>query len=217
MTAFGLAAREESWDRKNGKTMYKLLVLCLTGWSGLSMTVLPLLASEDWASRGVGTGVQSLLALGLALGYWLGGRLSLRAPSLQKLAAIFLVATWTSMPVVLAAEPVRALIAHWTSDPGSGGLLFAALLLWLPTLLLAMVPAYATRLLTCEAGDSGRGAGSSFGCWAFGAAAVAGVPYTLNQPHGADWVLWGVAAGAITIGGLALLGGRRLSRESGLP
>ncbi len=104
----------------------------------------------------------TVFMVSLSLGYLLGGRLSLRNPSLDKLAAAFLCGGVALVPLVHAAEPAMAWLFDLIEDPRYGSLAASLVLFSLPTVLLGMISPYAVRLLVRTAPESGHVAGTLY-------------------------------------------------------
>jgi hypothetical protein len=186
--------------------MYRVFILLVVGWSGLIAAILFVLSGHLPALAGAGSTVALLIAL--SLGSVVGGRLSVRAPSLQKLAAILMLAAWTAMPTVLVADSVVGLIATWIADARIAAFMTGLALLFVPGFLAGMLAPYAVRLLATEREDSGRQAGDVYGVAGLGVLVGAILLSAVNI----DRVVWVMIASAVTLGGAALLIGRRLSR-----
>ena len=104
----------------------------------------------------------SIFMLSLAIGYLLGGRLSVRAPSLKRFASIFIVGALLMYPLVLFADPVMNAIFLRVEDPRYGSLLASAFLFILPTVVLGMISPYSVRLLVECVEESGKVAGALY-------------------------------------------------------
>ena len=105
----------------------------LAPWFGSSIYV--------WGS------IITVFMLSLSLGYLLGGRWSLRAPSLAKFGSIFLVAAAILAPAVLLAEPVMAFTFARIEDPRYGSLVASLALFVAPTVVLGAISPYSVRLM----------------------------------------------------------------------
>ncbi len=95
----------------------------------------------------------------LALGYLLGGRWSLRSPSLGRFGGIFLAGAVLLYPLVYFGEPAMIWIFEAIEDPRYGSLAASMLLFVCPTLMLGMISPYAVRLAITTAEESGNIAG----------------------------------------------------------
>ena len=94
--------------------------------------------------------------LALSLGYLAGGRASLSAPSLRRLALILLVAALCLLPALLFGDALLEWLSTLIPDPRFGSLLGAALLFFLPTAVSGMVSPYAVRLLVADRASAGH-------------------------------------------------------------
>ncbi|MEO7775060.1 MAG: fused MFS/spermidine synthase [Steroidobacteraceae bacterium] len=156
--------------------LIRILICTLAGWSGFFVMGVELLggrllAPSFGSSIYVWGALITVFMLALSIGYLLGGRLSLRAPSLAKLGVLLLLAALTTLPVLwLAGAPLDSLSIAWP-DPRWGSLLAAATLFFVPTVLSGMVSPYCVRLLVEDAGRSGQRAGLLYFVSTFGSAA----------------------------------------------
>ena len=156
--------------------MQRLFIFLIAGWSGFFVMAIELLSGRILApsfgsSIHVWGGIITVFMLALALGYLLGGRWSLRDPSLRRLALILIAGATTTIPVVLLGDPLLDWIFDRVQDPRYGSLLSATLLFFVPTTLAGMVSPYAVRLLVNQSQLSGHLAGLLYFCSTFGSAA----------------------------------------------
>src|SRR5476651_2376556 len=91
--------------------MYRGLLYLIAGWSGFFVMAIELLGGRLLApyfgsSIYVWGAIITVFMLALSLGYLWGGRASLYAPSLKRLAAILLAAAATTLPVLLWGDPM---------------------------------------------------------------------------------------------------------------
>jgi MFS family permease len=153
-----------------------MLVYGIAGWSGYFVMATELLAGRIVApffggSIYVWGAVITVFMLALALGYLVGGRLSLSNPSLRKLGALLVIAALSALVLVLSGNPVLEAIADRVPDPRYGTLLACIALFFLPTFLSGMVSPYAVRLLVTQTSTSGASAGWLYFVSTFGSAA----------------------------------------------
>lgn len=113
----------------------------------------------------------AVFMLSLALGYLGGGALSLRAPSLRRFGAIFVVAAAVLYPLLASAEAIMAWTFERVEDPRYGSLVAALLLFVVPTVVLGAISPYAVRLLVPSREQSGRVAGGLYFVSTLGSAA----------------------------------------------
>src|ERR1039457_7432500 len=86
--------------------MYRLLLYVIAGWSGFLVMGIELLGGRLLApyfgsSIYVWGAIITVVMLALSLGYLAGGRASLSAPSLRRVAAILLAAAAGTLPVLV--------------------------------------------------------------------------------------------------------------------
>ncbi len=140
------------------------LILALTFTGGFSIMSIELLAGRMLApffgsSIYVWGSIITIFMLSLSLGYLLGGRLSLRAPSLFRFGILFLVAGSTITPLLLAAGSIMEAVFVTIEDPRYGSLVASFALFFVPTAAMGTISPYAVRLLVDTAGHSGNVAG----------------------------------------------------------
>ena len=141
-----------------------LLIYCLAFVGGFVIMSLELLGGRALApyfgsSIYVWGSIITVFMASLALGYLLGGRLSLHNPSLLRFAAIFLAGALLLYPLAHFSEAIMAWIFTLVEDPRYGSLAAATLLFVCPTLVLGMISPYSVRLLVRTAEESGNIAG----------------------------------------------------------
>lgn len=101
----------------------------------------------------------TVFMLSLALGYLLGGRLSLHHPTLGRFALIFLGAALCLYPLVYFSQPIMVWIFDRVVDPRYGSLLASSALFIVPTVIMGMISPYAIRMLVESTDRSGQVAG----------------------------------------------------------
>lgn len=101
----------------------------------------------------------TVFMLSLSLGYLIGGRWSIRNPSLMRFGGIFIVGALLMYPLVSFAEPVMQWIFKSISDPRYGSLAASTFLFMAPTIILGMISPYSVRLLVVSIERSGQVAG----------------------------------------------------------
>ena len=120
----------------------------LNPWFGSSIYV--------WGS------VISVFMIALALGYLLGGKLSLYSPSLRKLGVFLILGCIFIAPQSYLAEAVMSWVFERVLDP-RGGSLLAAMTLFVPaTIVLGAISPYSVRLLVNSTRQSGNVAGKLY-------------------------------------------------------
>jgi len=155
--------------------MYRGLLYLIAGWSGFFVMAVELLGGRLLApyfgsSIYVWGAIITVFMLALSLGYLLGGRASLSAPSLRRLALILLSAAVTTLPVLLLGDILLEHLSAALSDPRFGSLTAALLLFFLPTCISGMVSPYAVRLLIADRASAGHLAGKLYFVSTFGSA-----------------------------------------------
>lgn len=95
----------------------------------------------------------------LAVGYLIGGQLSLRSPSLRGLGLLLIAEALLALPVILFGDAVFDALSFSIEDPRYGSLLAAFLMFSAPTVFSGMVSPYAVRLLIDNVERSGQSAG----------------------------------------------------------
>jgi spermidine synthase len=119
----------------------------------------------------VGTSLISVAMLALASGYWLGGQIVDRRPSLLLFAGVLFTAAAVVAVIPLWSAPVME--AGWKFGLRGGSLFAAACILFPPLLLLGMASPIAVRLEAGEVERAGRSAGGIHAIPMAGAAAGA--------------------------------------------
>ena len=104
----------------------------------------------------------TVFMLSLSIGYLLGGRLSLRSPSLGKFGCIFLAAAVILGPLIYVAEPVLIWVFGVIEDPRYGSLAAGLILFVAPTVVLGAISPYSVRLLVRHKEESGKVAGTLY-------------------------------------------------------
>ncbi|HEY3731179.1 MAG TPA: fused MFS/spermidine synthase [Steroidobacteraceae bacterium] len=156
--------------------MHRLLLYVIAGWSGFFVMAVELLGGRLLApyfgsSIYVWGAIIAVFMLALSLGYLWGGRASLHAPSLRRLASILLAAALTAVPMLLWSDRLLEWLSAMTSDPRFGSLAAAALLFFVPTCISGMVSPYTVRLLIADRSSAGHLAGKLYFVSTFGSAA----------------------------------------------
>ena len=146
------------------------------GWSGffgMAVELLGgrLLAPTFGSSIYVWGAIITVFMLALSIGYLLGGRWSMNAPSVRKLGLILIVAALTVLPLLLFAIPMLDAVADAIPDPRFGSLVGATAMFFIPTVFSGMISPYAVRLIVPDRSSSGRHAGQLYFVSTFGSAA----------------------------------------------
>lgn len=156
--------------------VYRALLYLIAGWSGYYVMGIELLGGRLLApyfgsSIYVWGAIITVFMLALSLGYLLGGRASLRGPTLERLAFILAAAAVLTLPILLYGDALLDRISSAIGDPRFGSLTGAMALFFAPTLVSGMVSPYAVRLLVADLHATGEGAGKLYFISTFGSAA----------------------------------------------
>jgi len=148
----------------------------IAGWSGFFVMAIELLGGRLLAptfgsSVYVWGAIITVFMLALSLGYLVGGRYSLRSPSVRRLGMLLIVAAVTALPVLFIADELLDNVSIAIPDPRFGSLVAATLLFFVPTFVSGMISPYAVRLLVPDQATSGRHAGQLYFVSTFGSAA----------------------------------------------
>jgi hypothetical protein len=155
--------------------MYRGLLYLVAGWSGFFVMAIELLGGRVLApyfgsSIYVWGAIITVFMLALALGYLLGGKASMHAPTLRRMALILFVAGLATLPVLLSGDALLDRLSGVVRDPRFGSLSGAALLFFVPTMISGMVSPYAIRLLVADHRSAGHHAGKLYFVSTFGSA-----------------------------------------------
>ena len=144
-----------------------LLVLCLAFISGFIIMAVELLGGRILApyfgsSIFVWGSIITVFMLSLSLGYLIGGKLSLRNPSLKQHGLFFVLAAFLLIPLILFGNQIMEALFLIIEDPRYGSLIVSMLLFFLPTAVLGMIAPYSVRLLVMDSNRSGHVAGTLY-------------------------------------------------------
>jgi hypothetical protein len=186
-----------------------VLSYVIAGWSGffvMSVELLGgrLLAPTFGSSIYVWGAIITIFMLALSLGYLVGGRWSMRSPSVRKLGTILIVAAISVVPTLMFGVPLLDVVAQAVPDPRFGSLLGSTVLFFIPTFFSGMISPYAVRLIVEERSTSGRHAGQLYFVSTFGSAAgTLLTSFYLVLYFEVDHILIGLLAISTAIGVLA--------------
>ena len=167
----------------------------LAPWFGSSIYV--------WGS------IITVFMLSLSVGYLLGGRWSLRSPSLFRFGVIFVLAALVLYPTITFAGPAMEWIFQRIEDPRYGSLAACLLLFVWPTVVLGAISPYAVRLLVVEAEASGQVAGTLYFVSTLGSAlGTLATSFYFVLWFEIDTIVGGLSAALLGLGIAALLAGR---------
>ncbi len=147
--------------------MKKIAVLVVSCWSGFMVMSTELLSGRILAptfgnSIYVWGAVITVFMLALSIGYLIGGRLSLRAPSITGLCALHLASGLSLVPILLFEIPVMDAIFTHIQDPRTGSLIASMILFFIPAVICGTVTPYAVKLLVNDVTAAGFYAGLQF-------------------------------------------------------
>jgi hypothetical protein len=190
--------------------MYYGMLYLVAAWSGCFVMAVELLGGRLLApyfgsSIYVWGAIIAVFMLALSVGYLLGGRWSLRQPTLARLGAILSLAAVASLPIVLLADALLDQVSLRYADPRLGSLLGALLLFFVPTAVSGMISPYAVRLLVEDRQRSGDGAGKLYFVSTFGSAVGTLVTsFYLVLYFEVNQILWSMLALSAAIGVTAM-------------
>jgi MFS family permease len=163
----------------------------LAPWFGSSVYV--------WGS------IITVFMLALSAGYLLGGRLSVRAPSMTKFGMIFLVGAVLIGPLLAFGVPLMEWVFTRVQDPRYGSLLASVLLFLAPTIFLGMISPYSVRLLVRQTEHSGQVAGFLYFVSTFGSAlGTLGTSFYFVLWFEVNTILWCLIGVLVACGALAI-------------
>jgi spermidine synthase len=157
-----------------------------TGSLATEIAASRMLAPYFGSSTIVWANLIGIVLAGLALGYWLGGRLADRRPERRLLGLIVLAAAlWVAMTPFVARPFLDAAVGN-LDDASAGaviGSFFAVLLLFAPAVvLLGMVSPFAIRLAITDVATAGAVAGRFYALSTFGSLLGTFVPALILIP-----------------------------------
>ncbi len=159
----------------------------------------------------------TVFMLALALGYLLGGRLSMRNPSAAVFAGFYVSAALFSLPIIWFADAIMRPIFLAVEDARFGSLLASVVMFSVPTTLLGMISPYSVRLLVESEEHSGQMAGLLFFVSTIGSAAgTLGTSFYFVLWFEVDRILWG-AVTALLLAAAVILAAGYLRGSLGLP
>ncbi|MGH3071706.1 MAG: spermidine synthase [Gaiellaceae bacterium] len=170
-----------------------------TGSLATEIAASRMLAPYFGSSTIVWANLIGIVLAGLALGYWLGGRVADRRPQHRLLGLIVLAAAlWVAMTPFVARPFLDAAVGN-LDDASAGaviGSFFAVLLLFAPAVvLLGMVSPFAIRLALTDVATAGAVAGRFYALSTFGSLLGTFVPALIAIPLvGTQRTLLGTAA-----------------------
>ncbi|MEY4642471.1 MAG: hypothetical protein RLZZ227_2465 [Pseudomonadota bacterium] len=148
-------------------SLHNTLVLSLAFISGFIIMSIELLGGRILApyfgsSIYVWGSIITVFMLSLSIGYLVGGRLSVHAPTLGRYGMFYIVAAVMLLPLILWGNQIMDALFIRVEDPRYGSLLVSMLLFFLPTAVLGMIAPYSVRLLVADRERSGHVAGTLY-------------------------------------------------------
>ena len=148
-------------------SMQRYAILAISCWSGFLVMGFEMLSGRILAPT-FGSGIYvwgaviTVFMTALSLGYLIGGRLSMKQPSIARLCLLHAISGALLLPVLVFELPVLDGIFGITQDPRLGSLLASVVLFSAPAVIAGMVTPYAVRLLVDNAQDAGFYAGLQY-------------------------------------------------------
>ncbi len=150
----------------------------------------------------------TVFMLALALGYLMGGRLSMRNPNALIFAGFYVSAALFSLPIILFADQIMRPIFLTVEDIRYGALLASIVMFSVPTTLLGMISPYSVRLLVESEEHSGQMAGLLFFVSTIGSAAgTLGTSFYFVLWWELNLILWGAVGALLIAAAIILLAG----------
>ena len=147
--------------------MQRFAILAISCWSGFLVMGFEMLSGRILAptfgsSIYVWGAIITVFMVALSLGYLIGGRVSMKNPSIKTLCMLHAAAGTLLLPVLAFELPVLDAVFAITQDPRLGSLISSVILFFAPAVLCGMVTPYAVRLLVDDAQDAGFYAGLQY-------------------------------------------------------
>lgn len=157
----------DTLDQISKTRKFNILVLVLAFTSGFIIMSIELLGGRILApyfgsSIYVWGSIITIFMMSLALGYLLGGRLSLSKPNLKTYGLFYLGAATTLFPIIFFGNHMMDAVFLRIEDPRYGSLVASVFLFFLPTVILGLIAPYSVRLLVTDASESGAIAGGLY-------------------------------------------------------
>ena len=172
----------------------------------IEMLGVRIMAPYFGGSQYVWGSIITIFMLALALGYLLGGRLSMHNPNPVTYAMFFIAAAVFSLPIILFADVIMRPIFLTIDDPRYGSLFASIAMYFVPTCILGMISPYSVRLLVKSHEHSGRMAGQLYFVSTIGSAAgTLGTSFYFVLYFEINQILWGSVAALIGAGCIILL------------
>ena len=196
------------------------VVIAMAFVSGFCIMTIEMLGARIMApyfggSQYVWGSIITIFMLALALGYLLGGRLSMRNPNPVTYAMFFIAAAVFALPIILFADVIMRPIFLTIEDPRYGSLFASIAMYFVPTCILGMISPYSVRLLVKSQEHSGHMAGQLYFVSTIGSAAgTLGTSFYFVLYFEVNQILWGSVAALISAGCIILLINYLLNSEA---
>ena len=196
------------------------VVIAVAFVSGFCIMTIEMLGARIMApyfggSQYVWGSIITIFMLALALGYLLGGRLSMRNPNPVTYAMFFIAAAVFALPIILFADVIMRPIFLSIEDPRYGSLFASIAMYFVPTCILGMISPYSVRLLVKSQEHSGHMAGQLYFVSTMGSAAgTLGTSFYFVLYFEVNQILWGSVAALISAGCIILLINYLLNSEA---
>ena len=196
------------------------VVIAMAFVSGFCIMTIEMLGARIMApyfggSQYVWGSLITIFMLALALGYLLGGRLSMRNPNPVTYAMFFIAAAVFALPIILFADVIMRPIFLTIEDPRYGSLFASIAMYFVPTCILGMISPYSVRLLVKSQEHSGHMAGQLYFVSTMGSAAgTLGTSFYFVLYFEVNQILWGSVAAIISAGCIILLINYLLNSEA---
>lgn len=197
--------------------LFNGLVLTLAFISGFIIMSVELLGGRILApyfgsSIYVWGSIITIFMMSLAIGYLLGGRLSLRNSNLLTYGFFYIAAAITLMPTILLGENMMDAVFLRIEDPRYGSLVASIFLFFLPTTILGLIAPYSVRLLVTHADQSGAIAGGLYFVSTLGSAlGTLATSFYFILWFDINEILFTMGAALFISGGIAILGHYKLN------
>jgi predicted membrane-bound spermidine synthase len=157
----------------------------------------------------------SVFLLALSLGYWLGGLLADRRPSLRTLAAVLAAAAAFTLPLPFVYLPVSRLIVALELEFRFSVLLACLLFFLAPAVLMGMVSPFVIKLSATGLDVIGRTAGNVYAVSTVGSITGAlVVSFFLIPTLGTRAIVFVSGCTLLALAGVCLLGARAMAARS---
>jgi len=142
-------------------------IIVVSGSSGFMLMAVEMMSGRIIAptfgsSIYVWGSVITVFMFALSIGYLVGGRMSIAAPTFSRLALLHMLSGVLVLPVIALDDPVLNMLFENFTDPRIGSLLACVILFFPSAVVCGMVTPYAINLLVSDARLAGFYAGLQF-------------------------------------------------------